>query len=298
MTLVIALGAAFAFGASVALQHHVAAALPTRYALRLGMLARLAQRPVWLAGVVASLLGFGLQAVALEQGSLVLVQPVLTTSLVFALVLVVAFSDERMSWVEWASLIAVLIGLSVFLVLAEPVASSAAVAAAHAWIALLVAVTTVVGALAAVGLRRTGRGRAALLGFAAGIANGAVAVLTKVFAEDLSRSVFTVWRDWPFWALLAAGVPAVLLVQTVYQSGRLSISLPIITVVEPFVAAIVGLTMFGERVDLHGLRGVLVAGALVLAATGLLSVGRDPRVAGVDEPPATELEPTRQEVGP
>ena len=47
MTVLLALGAAFAFGAAVALQQRAGAGVPHAYPLRSALLARLFRRPVW-----------------------------------------------------------------------------------------------------------------------------------------------------------------------------------------------------------------------------------------------------------
>ena len=56
-------------------------------AARPGLLIRVAQQPAWVLGVVAEVAGFVLQVIALRHGSLVVVQPLLTTSLLFTIAL-------------------------------------------------------------------------------------------------------------------------------------------------------------------------------------------------------------------
>src|SRR5438132_112153 len=82
MTVVLmALGAAALFGASSVLMHSKARAAPAAQSLHPGLLIHLARQPVWLAGIGAQTAGFGLQAVALEMGSLTLVQALIPTGL-------------------------------------------------------------------------------------------------------------------------------------------------------------------------------------------------------------------------
>jgi hypothetical protein len=143
------------------------------------------------------------------------------------------------------------------------------------WIGAAIVVVAV-GAPAWWALHRPGgRRRAAGLGLAAGLANGFVAVITKAFAQDLHQGVSLV-RDWPLWALIAAGVPAVLLVQAVYQTGNLRLSLPIIAVVEPTVASLWGLGLFGEDVSLGALRALGVVAAVLVAGLGLWRLAGNP----------------------
>ena len=77
MSIVIALAAAFLLGTGVALQHQQAATMSDESSVRPGLLIALVQRPLWLLGMACDIAGFGLQAVALERGSLVVVEPVI-----------------------------------------------------------------------------------------------------------------------------------------------------------------------------------------------------------------------------
>lgn len=85
LAVAVAVGAALCYGLASALQQHAAARAPTAESLRIGLLARLVRRPLWLAGGAADLAGFALQFAALSRGALVVVQPILVLSLLFAL---------------------------------------------------------------------------------------------------------------------------------------------------------------------------------------------------------------------
>ena len=62
-----------------------------------GLLLRMARKPVWLAGIAADALGFVGQAVALTIGRLAVVQPLLATSMVFALPLGHRLTAQRVT---------------------------------------------------------------------------------------------------------------------------------------------------------------------------------------------------------
>jgi hypothetical protein len=53
-----------------------------------------------------------------------------------------------------------------------------------------------------------------------------------------------VFLTWTPYALVVGGLTAILLVSTAYQAGHPTISLPIITVVDPLVGSLVGITLF------------------------------------------------------
>ena len=78
------------------MQQREAAEVPDEDALGLGLITRLIRRPVWLIGTAADTLGYVAQAAALAFGSLVLVQPLLATSLLFALPLGAWWAKRRL----------------------------------------------------------------------------------------------------------------------------------------------------------------------------------------------------------
>ena len=81
---------------------------------------RLARRPLWLAGMAADAVGFVCHAAALGAGRLVIVQPLLATSLVFALPLSAALERRRVTARELRAALVVIAGLAAFLLLRRP----------------------------------------------------------------------------------------------------------------------------------------------------------------------------------
>lgn len=280
MSALLALLSAAVFGISVALQQRSAAAVPSQHALRIGLLTRLVDQPLWLLGVGASGAGILLQLLALRHGSLVVVQPLLTSYLVFALGLVAWWSGQRLSGREWRAVLAVVAGLALFLALAAPSGTSGTDAPLRGWLVLVAVVVPLVGAASSLALRTTGRARATRLGLATGLVNGLVAVLMKTFAADLTGGGVAALGDWPFWALAGVGAPALLLNQTVYQTGFLGTSLPLIAVTDAIFAGVVAVTLFHDRIAMGPIEGAVVALALAFAARGLWTLARDPLIAG------------------
>ncbi|HMC53193.1 MAG TPA: DMT family transporter, partial [Acidimicrobiales bacterium] len=154
MALVAALGAAVLYALASVLQHRAAAAQPPERALRVGLLVGLLARRMWLAGIGADIAAYALQFVALSGGSLVLVQPLLVSGLLFAVPLSVALHRCRPTAIDWGGSALVVGGLATFLVVAQPGRGEAAMSGG-AWAVLLVA--TLLPALAlALGGRFTG----------------------------------------------------------------------------------------------------------------------------------------------
>jgi drug/metabolite transporter (DMT)-like permease len=275
----LALLSAFVYGAGVVLQQRAALEAPPEEAARPRLLLRLVRRPLWLLGLAADIVGFGLQAAALHRGSLVVVQPLITTSLVFALVLTSAWTHEPITRRQWTAVAMVLLGLAVFLIVAAPNEESSAVAGMRDWILTTTTITAAAGVALAAGLRAVGSARAAFFAVAAGIADAFMAVMAKTFSGSFDDGLAATFRSWTPYALIAAGLIAMLLISTAYQAGHPTVSLPIITVTDPLVASLIGISLFGDELLLDGVRGPLVLLALAAMAAGLLMLSRDSRLA-------------------
>ena len=85
IAIALAVGAAFLFALGTVLQQKGGSEESADAGMQADFLAKLAQRPVWLLGVLVEVIGFGLQATALGLGRLIVVQPIQVTSVVFAL---------------------------------------------------------------------------------------------------------------------------------------------------------------------------------------------------------------------
>jgi len=278
VTIVFALCADFVFGLGVALQVRIATEAPRSDSLRFGLLVRLARRPMWLLGILLEILGFALYAAALAHGSLVLVQPLLMLDLVFTLAICAAATRTPLAARDWAGVAATIVGVSVFLVAVAPERSSVAVAGAAGWLMFVTTAAATAGAVAIWGRRSSGIRRSTLLAIAAGLANGFMAVVTKAFAGELEHGVAQTLRSWQPYAVVVAGIFAMLVVQSAYQTGHPSIVLPTINVVDPLVSVLVGVLLFGETLTLTGFRSVAFVASIALAIAGLVVLSRNPLV--------------------
>ena len=239
----LSLGSALAAATSSILQHRSArrARPETRYHL----LGHLLTRPLWLAGMVVAALGLVLHAVALIHGSLVVVQPLLISGVLFALPVSVLLEGNQPSAVEWVWALVLVGGLTLFLLAAEPSPTIVRLDAdALAWCTLAGGV--VMGALTLAGTRLWQNHAAAMLGVAAGIGYGVAAALLEQFMALLQISTKEAFTDWPVYALIAVGVVTLSLTQLAYHSGPLASSMPAITVADPATSIVIGAIAFHE----------------------------------------------------
>jgi drug/metabolite transporter (DMT)-like permease len=284
MVIVLALLSAALFGTGVALMQRPAAEVPAEFAARPGLLMRVIRQPMWLLGVAAEIAGFVFQLIALRRGSLVVVQPLLTTSLLFTIALVGTWTRQGVTASEWAALIAVVAGLALFMVVASPSDLSSGSADPADWIITGLSIGAAVAVLVWYGLGATGRAKSTALGVAAGLGDAFMAVLTKAFAHVTDQGVVSALTSWAPYALCAAGLTAMLLTQTAYQAGLPKVSLPIITVADPLVSCGIGVALFGESLKFTGARAPFVVVAIVIIATGLIVLSRSEAAAEAPEP--------------
>src|ERR1700709_1290381 len=112
-----ALGSALFFALSRVLEQRGAALAPQNSGARL--LQHLLCRPIWLAGLVAAIGTFVLQAAALASGELSRVQPLTVSGLLFALPVSVLLEKCKPCPREWGWAAVLILGLTVFLQAAE-----------------------------------------------------------------------------------------------------------------------------------------------------------------------------------
>jgi hypothetical protein len=70
----------------------------------------------------------------------------------------------------------------------------------------------------------------------------------------------------------------VLLVQSLYQSGNLRMSLPMAAIVEPIAACFAGVILFGEHVSFDGDESIVIGIGLAAAIVGLWHLAGNPRI--------------------
>ncbi|HEU5002388.1 MAG TPA: DMT family transporter [Actinomycetota bacterium] len=283
MVYVLSVVSAFFYGVAAVMQHREAASAPGEQHMRFGLLVHLVKRPVWAAGIVADVIAFLFQALALGQGPLTLVQPLLTAGLLFALVLAAAWDRRRLTGFELLAALALMTGLTLFLIAASPSPGRATVSFRRWWIA---GVLVGVGVAVLVGWARRISGRAArwrpaLLGIAASLTFAISDALIKSGIDVLhAHGLVELLDTWYLYALAGLAVLGALLVQSAFQAGPLAMSLPALTAVEPVASSGVGVILFAEtlRTSPGALAGELVAAALSLF--GIWVLGRSPTVTG------------------
>jgi drug/metabolite transporter (DMT)-like permease len=226
-------------------------------------------RPIWWAAVALNGLGALLHVVALAYGPLSLVQPLGALTIVFALPMAALFVGRKAGATAWRGAIMATVGLAGLLSLVGASDSQSLGDAQRVALAVVTAGAVVALMVAGRAAHRHPAVRSVLLAVAAGIAFGMASVFTKTVAVDWSNQVSL--ADLPSLAVIGVFATAgMLLSQASYRGGGLAAPLATLTVVNPVLAAAVGITMFGETFRYGSTGTVLALGCGVVAAGGLI----------------------------
>lgn len=282
------LAAAFAFALSSSFKHVSAGHVPDAQTMRpteVGRFVRatLAHR-LWLGGVACDAIGLGLQAAALHLGALAVVQPLLITGLLFALVLRQRHAHQHISGREffWASLI--IAALAGFLL----IAGTGAPSRLQAGDKLPAVIAGVIGAALVVICIQLGRTHSrkqartpaghnrspALIGIAVGVVYAASAALLKALTDRATHGFGVVFTSWQLYALVAVGAVGLLLNQLAFQAGPITASLPATATIDPLLSIVVGVSVYDEHIRRGPGAGTALAALLILLGVGVLQLVR------------------------
>lgn len=280
VTIGLSLGAALFLAIGFVVQQHAAAQEPASERLSFRLLVKLVQRPVWLAGLGAQVVGQLLGAAALGSGPLGLVEPVMAANLLFALPLSALWHRRRLGTREWLGAAALLAGLALFIGVGNPHGGSTAHLPWPNWVLSGGGIALLVGTVVSVGRRRPAVQQATILAAAAGMLYGLQDALTERTMAVLTHGFVAVVVNWPAFALVAVAVVGMLLAQSAFEAAPLSASLPAITAVEPITGIAFGIGVYHEYLNLSGGALTLELIGLVTAILGVYLVASSPLVTG------------------
>ncbi len=236
---------------------------------------RLLRDKVWWVGSLAGGAGFGFQAAALGFGSVLLVQALLVTSLLFALPISAYVAHRRITRAQWLWAVLLAASVAVIVTVGNPTEGHS-----RAGFELWISVAAVMGpalVLCVLGARIwSGRPAAAvLLALVSGSLWGLFAVLTKGVVERLGHGIWAMLSAPELYAWALVAVAATAWQQSSFRAGSMAASLPTMTVTEPLVGSVLGIFVLGEALR-PGETGwfVLIAAVVVMvAATAALAHG-------------------------
>lgn len=268
--------AACLLGLGFVLQQHAAREAPLTDILSFRLLLDLVRVPLWLSGIACMVAGQIFSVVALSQGDLSRIEPLLATNLLFAMVLARWLSGERLGLSGWSGVLLLSGGVAAFIIAGQPHGSDAHISALRHWLVF----GSIVGiALLLVLTARHLRLVAAppLLAAAAGALYGLQDALTRVSTSIAgSDGIGELLVSWQPYVVVALAVTGLMLVQSAFEAGPLRMSLPALTAAEPIAGIACGIGFLGDRIRVTpaALTGELLGLAAVL--TGVFLLGHHP----------------------
>jgi drug/metabolite transporter (DMT)-like permease len=279
---VLAAAAAFVNALTSVLQRIGVEDAPASTSMRWGLMAHALKRGIWLAGFALMLVVFGLQASALSVGELSVVQPVLTTELLFLLLILAVWFRYHLGWKEWLGSATIVAGLAVFFLAADPHSGHVQPSEHRFWVASII-LTGVIAAFIVSALRGPRWWRAAAFGAATAVTAAFSAAVTKSITNQIKVGWGQVLTHPQVYMLAVTGLGTVFLLQNALHAGPITASRTTLVTINPLVSIVLGINLFADH-----LRGgpawiALEALGLAVLVGGVVVLARSPLVAGTHE---------------
>lgn len=234
----------------------------------------LSRHPLWLLGWVALCGSLVFQALALHFGPLSVVQPILVTELILALVLRQLWLRQSIRGVTWLAAFVTGAGLVMFLVMTSPHGSSF-LPTTSAWTFPSIVCVAGVALLVAFAQRGSPARRAALFASATAVMWALEATFIKATTDTISALGFGgAFTRWPVYALIVGGIVGLLCEQAALHVGPLSVSQTFIVIVDPVVSVALGIWLYRERLHHGALHLTLGVIAFALMCAGVVALTR------------------------
>lgn len=277
---ILALGAALLAGIGyVTLQRSARQVTAEEYVGHFTLFHLSLRHALWWLGSLAAVASFTLQAIALTMGSVVLVQSLQATALLFALLIDARLTHHRCTPREWMWAVLLAGAVAVIVMSGNPAAGTTR-APFSTWAVVAVVVVPAV-VLCVVGARiASGSLSAVLLAVASSATLAVFTVLTKGVVTELGEGFATLIRTPELYAWIL--VPWILVLpiglmlqQSSLRVGALTASLPTITVARPVIASVLGITVLDEVLHTGRVALVALVAAVVVVVVATVALARD-----------------------
>ena len=289
--------AAVLLGVGFVLQQYSALQEPESRFLRLRILTDLLRQPRWLLGVGCMIGGYVAVAWSIDHLELTVVEPLLTTYLVWALILAVPMSRQSVKVAEVIGALILITGVGLLSATRSvtPIGLDFG-SLSHWYAAAIIAGIAFVAVM--IGHRRSGQVRATLTGLGAGLVFGIQDALTRQTLTGLQFNSWTVlFTMWSAYALVGAGILGIWLMQNAFSAAPLHASLPAIAAGEPLAGIALGIVVFGDRVQITTGMLAIEAGGIAALIVGVVAVARSSAFSGLRRIPHV-IRPGSEEAAP
>jgi drug/metabolite transporter (DMT)-like permease len=273
--------AAVLLGVGFVLQQYAAEQEPESRFLSWRIITDLLRKPRWLIGIACMVAGQLLAAWSIAHAALTLVEPLLTTYLLFALLLAVPMSKQPVRWIEVTGALILMVGVSLLSVSRSTKPIGLSFGSFSHWPAAAIIAGVAFVAVQA-GQRTKGPARATLTGLAAGLVFGIQDALTRQTLEVHQGQPFTaLLTTWPPYCLLGAGIVGLWLMQNAFSAGPLHSSLPAIAAGEPVAGIALGIVVFGDRIQITPGELAIETAGIAALIIGVVLVARSSAFGGL-----------------
>jgi drug/metabolite transporter (DMT)-like permease len=279
IAIVFAALAAFTNALTSVLQRMGVETAPESSALKASLIGHAVRQKIWLIGFGFSLIQFGFVATALKHGELSTVQPVLTTELLFLLLILGVWFRYHLGAREWLGGLTVVAGLGAFFLAARPHGGQE-IPSTTQWVVATAAVAGAIGLGVLGGLRGPRWWRAASLGAATAVAASYTSALTKAITSYLDHGWSAVFSHFEPYMLTVVGFGTIFLLQSALHAGPITASRTTLVTMNPLVSIVLGITLFGDILRGGALWITLEVLALAVLVAGVVILTRSPLVAG------------------
>ncbi|MFE9423679.1 DMT family transporter [Kitasatospora sp. NPDC006697] len=279
----LAVGAACCLGLGFVLQQHAAQRAPGADLLRWRLLLDLCRMPEWVVGLLVMVVGLVLSALALDHGEVSLVEPLLTSNLVFAMALASLISRQRLGRSGWGGVLLLGAGVTAFILAGNPQGGGAVASELRHWL-----VFGIVAGLALLLVSMAKRlplfEEATLLALAAGLLYGLQDALTRA-SEILidHEGVAATLHHWEPYAVIGLGAVGLLLVQSAFEAAPLRMSLPALTAAQPLAGIVCAVGFLGDRLEVTPAALTWEVLGLLAMVAGVVVIGRHPAMPAACE---------------
>jgi drug/metabolite transporter (DMT)-like permease len=241
----------------------------------LGFLGRIMRQPQWLLGWVFAAAGFCAQALALHLGALGVVEAVIASQLLFALLIKAVRHSLRPSRWDWLAATCVCGGVALLVLLRGGVHQKAPDRLSLA--VFLGVVVLVIGAMVGIArrVRHHVQTRTAIVAVGSGLAAGATAAVAVLVTADLSHG-FVHGLGWPLGAMLGLSAISMVLAQDAFASGSLPTALTAQTIADPVISMVAGVIFFDSAPLTGAALWLGVPLSIVLIGAGVTLLANSP----------------------
>jgi drug/metabolite transporter (DMT)-like permease len=242
------------------------------------LITALLRRPIWFAGLALTMVSFLLQAIALSLGDLSTVQPVMVTELLFLAVILGGWFKLVFGVREWFGIAGTVAGLGTFLLLSSARGGHQRPDQLD-WALLLAACGGAILLSMLLGTRGGRSWRAACLGTGGAIAFALTAAFIKTAADLWNRGPLGILLHWQTYGIAIAGALGFIVTQHALEAGPVAASQSALLIVNPLSSIVMGIWLFGDRLQTADERGPAEVIAVVVMFASLYLLSHSPLIA-------------------